>query len=237
MKKEMIVLPQSPYISNSTAAADSTRGIVSQYMAAEPVAAWPPRIQPGAEFLPVEQFTSMAQVMEMRRTFEVTMSQAAYNKMMFFVMNAPGEVSGYGKVVRKGNSFLVTDVIVLEQENGHSHSFISEEATLKFMLMMRKRGLSDEGYNCWWHSHNDFGSFFSHVDLDQIASLANNKFTVSIVTNKMLEPKFRVDFYRPVRYAMDTLPLKVLPASTPRQAAELMAELAELTKKSPRRAR
>lgn len=212
-------------------------GTLTRYVPAEIVPTWPPAVPKDAEFMPIERFTSMVQVMEMRRTFEVTIKQAAYNRMMFYVMNAPGEVSGYGKVVRNGNSFMVEDVIILEQKNGHSHSLITPETAFRFMMLMKKRGLSTEGYNLWWHSHNDFGSFFSAVDIEQIDSLQNNNFTLSIVTNKMLEPKCRVDFYRPVRFGMDNLPLKVLPDISKSRAAQLRVEMDELTKKSPRRAR
>lgn len=213
------------------------QGIITGYLPAVITPPWPPLIQRGAEFLPVGGFSSMMEVSAMRRTFEVTITQAAYNKMMFWVLNSPGEVSGYGHVVRKGNSFLIDEVLVLEQENGHTHSFISEKATMDFLLMLRKRGITKVFRN-WWHSHDDFGAFYSSVDHEQIDSLANNEFTVSVVTNKMFEPRCRVDFYRPVRYAMDHLPLKVIPDYSPERAKELQAELDAITKKKAiRRAR
>jgi len=54
----------------------------------------------------------------------------------------------------------------------------------------------------------------------------------------MFEPRCRVDFYRPVRYAMDHLPLKVIPDYSPERAKELQVELDAITKKKAiRRAR
>lgn len=212
--------------------------VLTRYMPAEVVPAWPPAVPKDAEFLPIERFSSVFQVLEVKRTFEVSIKQAAYNRMMFYIMNAPGEVSGYGKVQRVGNSFMIEDVIVLEQKNGHSESFITPETTFRFMMLMKKRGLSTEGYNLWWHSHNDFSAFFSGTDLEQIESLKNDRFTLSLVTNKMLEPRCRVDFYRPIRYGIDHLPLKVLPEIDALRASELKAEMDSLIKtKSPRRKR
>jgi len=207
------------------------------YMPIEAVRPWPPQVPDGAEFLPIERFSSMFQVMEVRRTFDVSIKQSAYNKMMFYVMNAPGEVGGYGKVSRRGNSFLIEDVIVLEQSNGHSHNHISQDAIFRFMNQMRKRGLSTEGYNLSWHSHNDFGAFFSGEDKEHIESLANSRFTLSIVTNKMFDHVCRVDFYRPVRYGIENLPLKVIPEISRVRAAQFKEEMDQLIKKSPRRTR
>lgn len=223
-------------------------GIETRYVQAEIVSGWPPPIPRTADFLPMGTmgspfqnlggFQTPLQAMEVRRTFEIKITQKAYNKMMFWVLNAPGEVSGYGHVERDGNSFLIDDVLILEQQNGGSHSYISEEATYRFMLMLKKRGLQNKIFRLWWHSHNDFGAFYSGTDHSQIESLANSQFNVSIVTNKMFEPRCRVDFYRPVRYAVDFLPLKVVPDLSRNKAAELQAELDALTvKKSPRRSR
>lgn len=232
----MLTRTMAMSVLSSTASQDD--GVQARYVQAEVVPAWPPMIPQKAELLPVGGLTSPLQVMEVRRTFEVRITQRAYNKMMFWVLNAPGEVSGYGTVERDGNSFLIDDVIILEQQNGGSHSYISEEATYRFLMFLKKHGLRDKFYRCWWHSHNDFGAFYSGTDMSQIESLANSQFNVSIVTNKMFEPRCRVDFYRPVRYAIDFLPLKVVPDVSKSKASELQAELDALTvKKSVRRPR
>lgn len=211
--------------------------ILNFYTNAGVKSAWPPAIPAEAQIGLVGGFTSMLQMKEVRHTFDIRIKQSAYNKMMFFVLNAPGEVSGYGEVVRVDNSFLVEDVMMLEQVNGATHSLITPETTLKFRQIVRKRGLKIERFRLWWHSHNDFGVFFSSTDQEQIESLTTDHYTLSIVVNKMLDHRCRVDFYRPVRFGMDHLPLKIVPEVNPRKAEELKAEMAQLTKKSPRRSR
>lgn len=244
----IITRTQDLMIVHGATNATNDGAVQTRYVQAEVVHGWPPPIPRTADFLPMGAmgspfqnlggFQSPIQAMEVRRTFEVKITQKAYNKMMFWVLNAPGEVSGYGHVERDGNSFLIDDVLILEQQNGGSHSYISEAATLKFMLMLKKRGLGHRLHRLWWHSHNDFGAFYSPTDHAQIDSLANSQFNVSIVTNKMFEPRCRVDFYRPVRYAVDFLPLKVVPDVSKNKAVELQAELDALTvKKAVRRAR
>jgi hypothetical protein len=220
-------------------ASQSHNGLViantGTYIPAELVPAWPPSIPKDAEFLPMERFSSQLQFTEVKRTFEVTIDQRAYNRMMYYVMSAPGEVSGFGKVARKGNSFHISDVIVLEQKNTGASSDISQGTLEKFMKLMKKRGLDTEGYDLWWHSHVYMMTRFSQTDLDTIEELRSNRFTLSLVTNKLLEPRCRVDFYNPVRYGIDGIALKVIPTFDPAMAAELQAEMDGLMKK-PRRA-
>lgn len=237
MKTEAQVLNPSTSLSHSGNQGLSPLSLISQstgYMPSIVAQAWPPAVPKNAEFLPLEDFKTPYQYIEVKRTFEVTIRQAAYNRMMYYVMNAPGEVSGFGKVTRVGNSFTVEDVIVLEQKNSGVSSDISEGTLEKFMKLMKKRGLDTEGYDLWWHSHNDFAAYFSQTDLDTIEELRTNRFTLSIVTNKMLEPQCRVDFYTPVRYGIQRIPLKVLPAIDEKSAAALKAEM-DMLLKTPRR--
>lgn len=237
MKTQDQVVTLPPSLSHSGNQGLSPLALISQntgYMPSTVVQAWPPAVPKDAEFLPLEDFKTPYQYIEVKRTFEVVIRQGAYNRMMYYVMNAPGEVSGFGKVTRRGNSFMVEDVIVLEQKNSGVSSDISEGTLEKFMKLMKKRGLDTEGYDLWWHSHNDFTAYFSQTDLDTIEELRSNRFTLSIVTNKMLEPQCRVDFYAPVRYGIQRLPLKVLPEIDAKRAAELKAEM-DVLMKTPRR--
>jgi hypothetical protein len=194
---------------------------------------WPPAVPKDARFLPIENFSSLQQILLMKRAFEIVIDQAAYNKMMCYTMQAPGEVSGFGKVVRTGNSFLVQDVVALEQVNTAASSRIFEETLNQFMRQMRKHGLDTEGYDLFWHSHHTMPVFFSTTDMDTVEALHNSRFTMSIVVNQRLESRCRVDFYDPVRYGIDNLPLKVAPVFNPGQAEAYREEMGRIMKFKP----
>lgn len=237
MKAEAQVLNPSTSLSHSGNQGLSPLSLISQstgYMPSIVAQAWPPAVPKNAEFLPLENFKTPYQYIEVKRTFEVTIRQAAYNRMMYYVMKAPGEVSGFGKVTRVGNSFTIEDVIVLDQKNTGASSDISQDTLYKFKLLMKKRGLTLEGWDLWWHSHVYMATRFSQTDLDTIEEIRSERFTLSLVTNKLLEPRCRVDFYAPVRYGIDGIPLKVIPEMDKARAQELDVEMAQMLK-TPRR--
>jgi hypothetical protein len=187
---------------------------------------WVRQFPGGVRFMPIEGFSSPFQIMEIKRSFEIKMSQHAYNTMMGYVLNAPGEVSGFGKVVRDGSCFTVENIVALAEYNTEGSSLITEKTLYRFMRQMRKHGLTTEGYDLWWHSHNTMGVFFSGVDQAAIEGpLKNPRFTLSIVANKRLETRCRVDFYDPVRYGVDQLPLKIVPSVDADMAAQLAKDL------------
>ena len=191
---------------------------------------WPPQVPPDARYLPIERFSSVHQVLQMKRSFEIVMDQAAYNKMMCYTMQAPGEVSGFGKVARTGNSFLIQDVVALDQVNSAASSRIFEETLNQFMRQMKKHGLDTEGYDLFWHSHHTMPVFFSPTDTDTIEELHNSRFTLSLVVNQRLESRCRIDFYDPVRYGIDNLPLKIMPVFQPGQAEAYREEMGRIMK-------
>ena len=186
------------------------------YMAANVYPAWPPRVPREAMFLPLEKFRSAVQFLEVRRTFSVSIRQAAYNRMMYYVDKSPVEVSGFGRVTRIGNAFCVEEVVILPQTNGEYSTVISPEARYEFAMRLKREGKSREGWDLHWHSHVDFDARFSAQDLEMIGNLSSSRFNLSIVTNKFYESCCRVDFYEPLRYGITSLPLRVIPGELSR---------------------
>lgn len=188
------------------------------YMLSRVAPAWPPRVPVGAMFLPTEKFRSPFQFLEVRRTFSVSITQAAYNKMMYYVAKAPVEVSGLGRVTRVGNAFCVEEVTILPQTNQRYETVISPEARYEFAMRLKREGKPREGWDLHWHSHVDFDARFSQQDMLMINENESSRFSLSIVVNKFFEHSCRVDFYEPLRYGISSLPLRVIPGELSRSA-------------------
>ena len=168
---------------------------------------------------------------ELKHDIGVAMTEGAYRKMFGFVAAAPGEVSGFGRVVRKGNLFVVEDVFILEQHNTEASTLIDVEKLGRIMRKLHKRGLDTEGWDCWWHSHSNFACFWSGTDLQTIEVLKSSRHTVSIVANKALQTRARVDFYQPQRHGVDGIPIQVIPEFPQEQMDEIRGQMAAFSRR------
>lgn len=92
-----------------------------------------------------------------------------YMLMHYYCKFAPGEVSGFGKTkFIDDDTILVTDLILLKQKCSPSHTSLEEEALHQFIFDLAKKGESPEDWRLWWHTHNDFAVFWSHIDNENI---------------------------------------------------------------------
>ena len=170
-----------------------------------------------------------------RHDLGIAIMRSAYEKMFGWVGIAPGEVSGFGKVVREGNLFIIKDVFLLEQRNTSASTHIDPDRLARFMRRMHKHGVDTSGWDNWWHSHGSGSPFWSGQDMQTInEELVSNRYTVSIVVNKSLQSLCRVDFYQPRRYAINGIPLQIIPEYTKEQV-ERFREQIEKVKVNGRR--
>lgn len=126
---------------------------------------------------------------------------AAFDKMVSFIQQCSGEVSGFGRVVEMSDGFLITDIIMLKQSGGAIETELSvKDIGLFFdtLITMKKEGKIAnpmEWSHCWWHSHVEMPAYFSPTD-DRTARnfIVGDQggWLISIVGNKM--NKFRVRF-------------------------------------------
>lgn len=117
--------------------------------------------------------------------FRVSIDDAVYQKINYWVQKAPGEVSGLGKVViDKSGVFRVVDACLVKQENTGSSTEMEAQAVAKAMFEMRE---SPGHLNFWWHSHADFGVFWSGTDIDTIRQIGSHGFVLATVFNKKRE--------------------------------------------------
>lgn len=107
-----------------------------------------------------------------------TMSQEVFQKMHAFAMMSKGEISGFGKTrtIRKDDTITVEilDVRIFKQEVNPAHTKLDRGALADFYFSLIRENEDPAQWNLWWHSHHDFGVFFSGEDTSTIADLSGN---------------------------------------------------------------
>lgn len=118
-----------------------------------------------------------------------------YQQIMHWVNRAEGEVGGMGTVhfSKKYNYFYVDRVFLLEQEVTGGSTDLCEKALGKLETQLIKEGIEGD-LNFWWHSHSNFGVFWSQQDRETINMLGGQGYCVATVFNKKNEMKSAVEF-------------------------------------------
>lgn len=109
-----------------------------------------------------------------------------YSEMKTYCDLAPGEISGLGKIEIKDGTARIVAIALLEQENTAAHTEISEDTLTKFIINLARKGQSPEMWKVWWHTHHDFGTFWSGVDTGNISTLSSymQSYLLSVELNK-----------------------------------------------------
>jgi hypothetical protein len=139
----------------------------------------------------------------------VYIAPGAEQRIRHWVDLAQGEVSGLGTVIPIANGLLVREVFLLEQVSSSAHTQLDDEAVAKLLMELDAAGEDTSTLRFWWHSHGTMSSFWSTTDDDNIEGLANDAFTVSLVTNKHGQDRVRLDLFQPVRLTLDHLELRL----------------------------
>lgn len=146
-----------------------------------------------------------------------------------YVAAVDGEISGLGVVEVIDQELIITDIMLLEQESGHSDTELDPEAISRLIADVIASGEDPEKLKLWWHSHGSMKAFMSTTD-DATASKFGNGWMVSLVLSKTSEPVCQLDVYDPIHLtATATLTLAPQEAS-----AELKAFVKEEVKEKVR---
>jgi hypothetical protein len=139
----------------------------------------------------------------------VEIDDDVYKKVMHWIDKAPGEISGLGMVVHdeESNILRVTDAILLPQKNTSTTTELDGHAIGKAMFLMKD---SPGKLKWWWHSHVDFGVFWSGQDLETIKMLGGGGWFLNTVLNKKREMKSAYCQAAPVRLIVDDLTTEVV---------------------------
>lgn len=120
----------------------------------------------------------------MNEALNVVISPEVWGKVNVWVQHCDGEVSGMGKVQRKGNTLFVTEAYLLDQVSTGSETELDPSAVAKLMT----ETITDGGdLTWWWHSHANMDVFWSGTDHKQINELSKNNYVLATVFNKKKE--------------------------------------------------
>lgn len=120
----------------------------------------------------------------------VEFEKEVHDKIMYWVMKSPVEISGLGKCVHENGVYRVTEAYLLEQENGPASTDIDAEAAAKLLFESK----DEPGHlNFWWHSHVNMGVFWSGTDTSTIKEFGGQGMCLATVFNKKRE--MRSAFY------------------------------------------
>lgn len=135
-------------------------------------------------------------------------------KLDAYITVAPGEIAGLGIVsMPRPNIFLIDDVFILRQTANGSEANLDPRAVHEMMLDWIEEGKDISTIKLQWHSHANFGVFWSvETDIPNIEAFGNgeNEWMLSLVGNKHGEFLARLDIFIPFRVTFDRLALTVV---------------------------
>lgn len=127
---------------------------------------------------------------------KIIITDRAYSKLNNFVNLVNTEISGMAKsTINKEKNIIITDFIIFDQEVTAGSTIISDESQAKFLNELMKKNEDPSCWNVWWHSHCDMGVFWSGTDDKTIEEHTSQTFLISLVVNKKMEMKARLDIY------------------------------------------
>lgn len=126
-------------------------------------------------------------------SINILVSPHAYKKMLCYTRLANGEISGFGKLTRNGNTMTVNDVRIFEQECCSGGTHLQEDALSKFLVDLIQSKQDPNEWKLWWHTHCDFSVFWSGTDVATAKQLSKNDWAVSICINKSAHMIARID--------------------------------------------
>ena len=115
------------------------------------------------------------------------------------------EMKDGGKVA----ALLVSDIYLLEQEVSGAETELDDKAVANLLIQLTTEGVDTSRLKCWIHSHATMKTFWSGTDDECCSQLANNSYTVSIVTNLRGDLLARVDLYHPFRITLHDVPTRI----------------------------
>lgn len=115
----------------------------------------------------------------------IRISDAVYQKVMYWVNKADFEVSGFGKVVQKGPlDFEVVDAYLIKQVGSAAETDIDQTA----LAALAYHTKDEPGeLRWWWHSHVQMPVFWSGTDTKTIKDLGSNGWIIATVFNQKSE--------------------------------------------------
>jgi proteasome lid subunit RPN8/RPN11 len=161
----------------------------------------------------------MSQIKQRQQSIRVVIPDEVYQKVMYWVQKAPGECSGFGKVVFDDGVYTVKSAMLVKQVNTGADTEIDGEELAKALFETKDQ---PGELNWWWHSHVNMECFWSDTDREAIESIGSNGYCIATVFNKKVERL--TAFYRKADGSMPPIFVNHVPTTIARTLPE------ELTK-------
>lgn len=143
---------------------------------------------------------------------KILIDQKALYKLKLYCKFAPGEVSGMGTVKKVGEEILINEVYLLPQVSTASDTRISSAELAKLIDDLTLQGVPTEELKLWWHTHANFGTFWSSTDEENIKMFDNemdsDNWLVSVELNKAGSIISRVDVFSPFKVTVKDIQLE-----------------------------
>lgn len=147
---------------------------------------------------------------EQNEVFEVRVPEHVYAKMMGYIDAVDGEISGMGEVQKVGNTYTVTDIWLLKQENTGTSTRIDAVSLADLRAEVYSQGKAQDGFQLWWHSHANMDTFWSGTDKATMDMFMTDiPWMLFIVANKKRSFRARVQFKEPFNVAFEDIPVFV----------------------------
>jgi len=136
-------------------------------------------------------------------TLKIVIEDLVYQKIMYWVDKAGNfEISGLGNVIVEDGNIIVTDAILLTQENTSVETDISGEDISRAMYHLKD---CPGELKWWWHSHVDMDVFWSGTDLATIEELSSQAWFAATVFNQKREYRSAFSQIAPVKMLVDDI--------------------------------
>lgn len=144
-------------------------------------------------------------------SLKVEIDHKAWNDMYGWCCAAESEVSGLGLVEKIGSTFLIKKAFILPQVCSSTGTKLTEEGKAKLLMELTKKKIPGSLLKFQWHTHYNFGTFWSTTDVDNGERLAGNSgdWMLGMVINQAGDYKCRLDVMQPVRLGIEGLSVAV----------------------------
>ncbi len=139
----------------------------------------------------------------------VKITLSARKKLQYYIDLCPKEISGLGAVERRGNDFLITNLLLFKQNVSEVTTELDQREIGRFLTHLIETGQDSALIRVWWHSHVNMDSWWSGGDQATIAGI-ESEYIISLVGNKKGEIKCRLDLFSPFHMSVENIPLKLV---------------------------
>lgn len=171
--------------------------------------------------------------MKVECDFKVILPRPVWDTMYGWCRAADCEVSGIGLVEKIPEGLKVHQVYLPHQECGGASTELVDSEYDKLLMKLKKEGVKLGTMKFWWHTHYNFGVFWSATDdktADEMAG-SSAEFFLSLVINQKGEYKCRLDIKSPVAMKIDDIEVEIEDPEDGRLAKKCAEDVKRLVKK------